>query len=81
MLNAIQQKLRLKVFAEFVLMSMHLNAGLVDVIKVDMNWLRRFLDVSNGYALVLINETVILNCNRSAKSFVISIIERYTAIR
>ena len=75
MLNAIQQKLRLKVFAEFVLMSMHLNAGLVDVIKVDMNWLRRFLDVSNGYALVLINETVILNCNMSAKSFVISIIE------
>ena len=62
-------------FAEFVLMSMHLNARLVDVIKVDMNWLRRFLDVSNGYALVLINETVILNCNMSAKSFVKSIIE------
>ena len=62
-------------FAEFVLMSMHLNARLVDVIKVDMNWLRRFLDVSNGYALVLIRETVILNCNMSAKSFVISIIE------
>ena len=75
MLNAIQQKLRLKVFAEFVLMSMHLHVRPDDAMKLHMNWLRRFLDISNGYVLVLINQTVILNCNMSAKSFVKSIIE------
>ena len=74
-LNAIQQKLRLKVFAEFVLMSMHLHVRPDDAMKVYMKWVRRFLDISNGYALVFINETVILNCNMSAKSFVKSVIE------
>ena len=65
----------LKGIIELVLMSVYLHARPADAMKVHMNWLRRFLDVSNGYALVLINDTVILNCNMSAKSFVKSIIE------
>ena len=71
----------LKGIIELVLMSVCLHARPADAMKVHMNWVRRFLDISNGFVLVLINETVILNCNMSAKSFVKSIIEGYVAIR
>ena len=75
MLNAIQQKLKVRWINKLVLMSVCLHARPADAMKVHMNWVRRFLDISNGYALVFINETVILNCNMSAKSFVKSVIE------
>ena len=65
----------LKGITELVLMSVYLHARPDDAMKVHMNWLRWVLDISNGYALVFINETVILNCNMSAKSFVKSVIE------
>ena len=65
----------LKGIIELVLMSVCLHARPADAMKVHMNWLRRFLDISNGYALVLLSKTVMLNCNMSAKRFVESIIE------
>ena len=74
-LNAIQQKLKVRWINKLVLMSICLHARPADEMKVDMNWLRRFLDISNGYALVLLSKTVMLNCNMSAKRFVESIIE------